>query len=304
MAGWDGDALIFAMQEAFEKTKGISKYGEVASYIPVLEKVDPEYFSLSISYQDKIYSIGDREVKFSIQSISKVISLIMAIELFGKDKVFEFVGMENCDKAFNGLGCVKKIPVNPMVNAGAIVIISMLYEKYREKTIDKFIEFIVNFSGRDDIYLDEEVYSSEIATCAMNRSIVHYLNHLNLIKDDCEEILEQYIKCCSVSANTEAIALMAEKIAMGNGDKVKSSSSSIACAIMATSGMYENTGEYMMRVGIPSKSGVSGIILGSSPGKCGLAVYSPRLNQYGNSYRGVKVMEILSESLNLNIYKG
>lgn len=302
MIKWEMDAIKVALDEMYKQTLSLENRGEVANYIPFLGEVDPKLFCACISADLGNNCIGDMDAKFSIQSVSKVMSLAMALEMYGANMVFEHTGMENSQHAFNDIKSIDQIPSNPFVNAGAITITGLLYDRYGENTAKEVIRFMSNLSGRNDIYIDEEVFNSEMETCSMNRTLVYYLKHLGLIKGNPEKVLEEYIKSCSITTGCETVACIAKILSKGGGGLKKSTATSVVTQ-MAICGMYSKSGEFLMKVGMPAKSGVSGVIMAVVPGGLGVAVYSPRLDEFGNSYRGSKFLELLSEKLELNIFK-
>ncbi len=292
-----------ALDEALDEVLDGENHGNVADYIPVLARVNPNYFSAAVKNSGEIYSSGD-EVIFSIQSVSKVITLVMALEKLGEEVVFNHVGMENSPFAFNDIRTIGSKATNPFVNAGAITTVGLLYNLFKDNTTDEIINFMKDISGYDGIRIDEEVFESEMATCSMNRALAYYLKHLGLIDGDTESVLREYIKTCAITTSCSTLASIAEAIAMDGAEQISEGACSKAMSLMAICGMYNRTGEFLASVGIPAKSGVSGVVMAVVPGKYGICVYSPVLDEFGNSYRGVKFLEILSKKLNLSIFKG
>ncbi len=285
--------ILAALQEAEERTHAYRHHGEIADYIPELARVNPERYSLSYRDVDgKAEDLGEVNGTFSIQSVSKIITLGMALELFGSGKVYEYVGVENGGLPFNDIGCIRDKAVNPMVNAGAITITGLLYKTHGKKTVEKILEEIKRIEGIGEVGIDKDVYRSELATATRNRVLAHYLNDRQLLEGDVEEVLDAYICQCAIDMNTASLAAFGSVLASGgmmpSGKRFWSEDTvNDVISIMATCGMYDHSGDYMLHVGIPSKSGVSGCILAVVPGKCAIAVYSPKLNEAGNSYRGV-----------------
>lgn len=292
-----------ALNEALDEVLAGENLGKVADYIPILASVNPEYFSATLKVGNEIHSIGD-DVTFSIQSVSKVVTLVMALEKFGEDVVFDHVGMENSPFAFNDIRTISDKATNPFVNAGAITMVGLLYDLYKDETTDEIINYMKDISKKDDIDVDEEVFESEMATCSMNRALAYYLKHLGLINGDAESVLREYIRTCAITTSCSTLASIAEAIAMDGAEQISEGACSKAMSLMAICGMYNRTGEFLSTVGVPAKSGVSGVVMAVVPGKYGICVYSPVLDEFGNSYRGVKFLEILSKKLNLSIFKG
>ncbi|WP_025641904.1 glutaminase A [Schnuerera ultunensis] len=295
-----------------EKNKALIKYGQVANYIPLLGNADPKDLGVCIiDNLGNIYSSGIYNKKFTIQSISKVIALMLAIMDKGEEEVFKKVGMEPTDEPFNSLYKLDipygDKPANPMINAGAIVTTSLINGNGEEK-LNRLLEFLRKITGNDTINYNEEVYLSEKTTGNKNKAIAYLLKNKGLIEEKVEDILDIYFKQCSIEMDCQDIAKIGIFLAnkgrvLNTGEKLlDNKTNSTIIAIMTTSGMYDFSGEYAVRVGIPSKSGVSGGILASVPNRLGIGVYGPALDQYGNSIAGYGILKDLSEELNLSIF--
>lgn len=292
--------------EIIESNRYLIKQGKLADYIPALSKVDPNKIGVSIADIDgKTYSSGDWEHKFTIQSISKVLSLMLAILDNGVEEVFNRVDYEGTEEPFNTLfkldlpHTVK--PANPMINAGAIVTSSLIRGSSQEK-FERLIDFYRNITGNNDIDYNREVYRSEKLTGDKNRAMAYLMKSKGFIHGDVEEILDVYFKQCSIEVTALDIAKIGLYIADRTESLDKNKLKRIATSIMSTSGMYNFSGEYSTEVGIPSKSGVGGGIMGTIPNKMGIGVYSPVLDIYGNSIVGYGIMRELSKRLGLSIY--
>ncbi len=295
--------------ECIEKSKKYKGVGEVASYIPELSNVDKDAFALSIvTTSGDVYNFGESEKIFSVQSISKIFTLIMALKDNTIEEVFSKVGTEPTKYEFNSLIPIEQRAANPFINAGAITTTSMIFGKNKEEKFERVIELIDEMSQGGNFSFMEDIYKSEISTTDRNRAIAYYLKSKNIFDQNADEILDLYVRLCAIGANTETLARFGAVLA-NEGFDINSSNLIIpqnivqmTIAQMASCGMYETSGEYLMKVGIPSKSGVGGGILGVVPNKCGICVYSPRLDKSGNSVVGKNLLKILSADLGLNIF--
>ena len=295
-------------QSIVKSEKAIGK-GEVASYIPELLNVDTDTFALSItSTTGDTYSYGEVDKEFSIQSISKILDLLVALNDNTIEEVYAKVGSEPTRYEFNSLVPITNKPANPFINAGAITTSSMIRGMGVDDKFERILDFYKLISGSDKARLMKDIYESEMETSDRNKAISYYLKSKKIFDLDPNEVLDLYIKSCSIGSNVVDLshfgAVLANK---GYGlyetkGLIPESIVSILVSQMSSCGMYENSGRYLMDVGIPSKSGVSGAILGIVPGLCGIAVYSPRLDKTGNSVRGKELLKILSYELDLNIF--
>lgn len=298
----DLQALI---NDLYHKYKDL-KEGHTATYIPELAHADPENFAIVITtVSGEVFFCGDHEVLFSLQSASKPITYGLVLENYGREFILSKVGVEPTGEAFNSIVELEKNthrPYNPMINSGAIAISSLV--KDEEKLIEHFSKYV----GRR-LHYDEKVFLSEKKTAHRNRSIAHLLRHFNVIGDDIEESLDIYFKHCSIMVSTRDLSLIAASLANG-GINPKTQEKALEAkyvgdvlSLMFTCGMYDSSGEWAYSVGIPAKSGVSGGIFGVVPGKMGIAVYSPRIDQKGHSVRGLQVFRELSHKLGLSIFR-
>ena len=296
-----------------ERNKHLAQYGKVADYIPALANANPKDVGICIIDIDGgIYTGGNYNKKFTIQSISKIISLTLAIIDKGEEEVFKKVGMEPTAEPFNSLYRLDLFeferPSNPMINSGAIATTSLIEGKGEEK-FNRLLEFTRKIVQNHNLDYNKEVYLSERATANKNRAIAYLLTDNGLLEEDVEEILDNYFKQCSIEVDCVDLA----KIGIFFGNKCRNLKSkealcdekiaSIIIPIMTTCGMYNFSGEYAVNVGIPSKSGVAGGILAIVPGRYGIGVYGPALDKYGNSIVGYQILKDLSRELNLSIFK-
>ena len=303
------EKVIEKIEQSIKKSEKFCGEGELATYIPELANVDPDGFALSIvTTAGNVYNFGEVDTRFSMQSISKIISLIMALNDNTIHDVFEKVGTEPTKYKFNSLIPIDDKPSNPLINAGAITTASLIVGKDVDEKFERVLNMVKKLSDSEKIKFLEEIYSSEMETTDVNRSIAYYLRSKKIFSLDAEEVLDLYIRNCSIGINATELAHLGAVLANGGADLVTGDEMisretvKIVLAQMASCGMYEESGEFLLNVGIPSKSGVSGAILGIVPGKCGICTYSPRLDASGNSVRGKNLLKILSKDLNLNIF--
>ena len=306
---YNRELICEKLKNAIEKSKDYIGMGEPASYIPELLNVDSDNFAFSlVTTNGDAFNFGDENIVFSIQSISKIIDLIIALTDNNPQDVYEKVGSEPTKYEFNSLVPIGDRAANPFINAGAITTTSMIFGRDNEERFERILNFYQTISDFKESELMEDVFDSEMKTTDRNKAIAYYLKSKNIFTANPDEVLELYIKSCSISSNIEGLATMGAVLAnkgyaVKNRDMlVPESIVQIVVSQMASCGMYENSGDYLMNVGIPSKSGVSGCIVGVVPGVCGLAIYSPRLDKTGNSVRGKELFKIISQDLGLNIF--
>lgn len=285
--------------------------GAVADYIPVLAAVDPELFGLCVAEVDGgLHQAGDAEVVFSIQSISKAFVYALVCERFGHEEVLERVGVNNTGLAFNSVMAVELNaghPRNPMVNAGAITTTAMMPGTTAAEQWQEIASGLSRFAGRP-LELDEVVYRSEAETNLRNRAIGRLLQSYGRIAVDPLEVVDTYTRQCSLQVSARDLAVMGATLADGGvnpltGEQVVSAQvCTDTLAVLASTGMYENSGEWLFEIGLPAKSGVSGGIVAIAPGKGALGAFSPRLDAAGNSVRGQRAAAHLSRTLGLNVF--
>ena len=282
--------------------------GTVADYIPELGKADPAHFGISLATLDgHVYEVGDTQVPFTIQSMSKPFVFALALDTLGAARVESVIGVEPSGDPFNSIRLnAENHPFNPMVNAGAIACSGLIYEAKGEAAFEYIRQALGRFAGRD-LDVDDAVYSSESLTGDRNRAIGYLLRTNAVIRDNVSSVLEVYFRQCAILVNARDIAVMAATLANRGinpvtGDQVMTPYAiSRTLSVMTSSGMYDYAGEWIYRVGIPAKSGVGGGILAALPARLGLGSYSPRLDKHGNSVRGIKVCEALSAHYDLHM---
>lgn len=284
--------------------------GELATYIPELGRANPDEFGICLVTADgRVFETGDCDRAFTIQSISKPFTFGMAIEECGHEQVFERVDVEPSGDAFNSIELQRSTnrPHNPMVNAGAITVTGLLHARHGEKALDHLLDRFSAIAGRR-LVIDEEVYESERRTGHRNRAIGHLLLNFGMVHDEAEAALDLYFKQCSILVTCRDLAMMAATLSnMGCHPITGEAALAMSCvkdvlSVMFTCGMYDYSGQWAYRVGVPAKSGVAGGVMAVVNRQLGVATYSPRLDRYGNSVRGVEVCSDLASQLGLHVF--
>lgn len=298
------------VREAYEKFKTDSS-GKNADYIPYLAKVDSKLFGIAIVTTDnQVLTLGDVDYSFSIQSISKVFTLALAMEELGPDAVFQKVGSEPTGRPFNSPLAVVDMPThtgNPLVNAGAIATTSLISGKDAQEKWNKILNFYSKAAG-EKLKLIDEVYQSEAATNTGNKALSMLLAKYERIYADPFESVDIYTKQCSVGVNTAQLARMGATLANNGvnpatGEQViKREDIPHILSTMAMAGLYDGSGGWAWHVGLPAKSGVGGGIVAIAPGKGAIAVFAPPLDEAGNSVKAQKVIDYVTEKLNYNLF--
>ncbi|MDD2447897.1 MAG: glutaminase A [Tissierellia bacterium] len=297
------------LNDALEHGRKYISEGNIATYIPELSKVDKNFLGVSIVTTDgKEYHAGDWQQEFTMQSISKTISLIFALEHIGADVIFTKVGMEPSGDPFNSivkLETKSAMPSNPLINAGAIAVAGLIADRYE---FEEFLRFVRLVCGRDTIVVDENVYNSENGAGKLNRSIAYLLQSNGVLEADVEKALSFYFKMCSLNINTFDLANYAAILANGGKDVrsgiqlINKPVLQIVKSLMVTCGLYDGSGEFAIRVGMPAKSGVGGGILALAQNNMGICVFGPALDVHGNSTGGYQILEYLSKELDLHYF--
>lgn len=305
--------LSEALKAFVDEAKMFAEKGKVADYIPALGKANLNDLSIAIHFPDgNCESAGDIEKKFTLQSISKVISLALVLMDRGPDYVFERVGMEPTGDPFNSIAKLETMvptkPLNPMINAGALVVTHMIKGDTVNDRLERLLSFVRDLAGDPTISYSEEVARSEFETSHLNRALCYFLKQHHIIDEDIEQLMDLYTKQCAIEMNCFNMAQIGLVFAMDGADPVSGKQimpkniARICQTFMVTCGMYNASGEFAIKVGIPAKSGVSGGILGTVPGRMGIGIFGPALDEKGNSITGIKLMELLSEHYNLSIF--
>ena len=283
--------------------------GKVATYIPELGKADPHQLGIVMNplIGEKI-CLGDYDVRFTMQSVSKVIMLIVALEVCGLKAVFRKVGMEPSGEAFDSLvelDVNNSKPYNPLINSGALAVCGLLLP---EVSFQDMVRYTRNVCADPDIELNNDVFDSEMKTCSRNRSIAYLLESKGIITTDVEDTLRFYTKMCSMNVTAESLANLAVILANDGVDEetgrrfMSSRTARIVKTLMLTCGMYDGSGAFAIKVGIPTKSGVGGGLLSVSDKRAGLGVFGPALDPQGNSIAGCKLLREISNELRLNLF--
>lgn len=291
------------LENAIRIGKGVIRYGSVASYIPELAKADKNKLGICLYTIDgNQFETGNTEDRFTIQSISKVMALCLALETFGAEFVFDHVGVEPSGEAFNSLVELdnrSNRPFNPMINSGAITVASLLVNHYSIEDMQKYMQEVCE---DPEIAIDEAVFQTEMATCARNKAIAYLLKSKDIIDTDVEESVTFYTKMCSMSVNARDLArfgllLANDGVQLSTGKRLISSQTvRMVQTIMLTCGMYDGSGEFALRTGIPTKSGVGGGLLSVSKKKMGIGIYGPSLEQKRKLYRRLRIVGIYFRS--------
>ncbi len=285
--------------------------GAVADYIPELARVDADGFGIAVATTEgRLWSFGDAEAEFTIQSVSKCVSFCLALELLGRDRVFEAVGVEPSGDAFNAIvfDPYTQRPFNPMVNAGAITIAGLLRQALGDRAEAEMLDRFSRAAGRP-LRISDAVYVSERDTGHRNRAIAHLLLNVGALEGPVEPALDLYFRQCSILVNAMDLARIGATLS--NIGKNPQSGDYVfdlgavrdTLAVMFTCGMYDYSGHWALDVGIPAKSGVGGGILGVVNRQLGIGTYSPRLDPKGNSIRGLEVFRRLADDLGLHAFE-
>ena len=298
------------VREAYDKFKTDTS-GKNADYIPYLAQVDSKLFGVAIvSTDNQVITLGDINYSFSIQSISKVFSLALAMEEIGPEKVFAKVGSEPTGRAFNSVFAVADMPThtgNPLVNAGAISTVSLISGNNPDEKWNKILNFYSRAAGEKLVLIDE-VYKSEAATNTGNKALSMLLAKYERIYSNPFESVDVYTKQCSVGVNVAQLARMGATLANNGrnpatGEQViKAEDVPYILSTMTMAGLYDGSGGWAWHVGLPAKSGVGGGIVAVVPGKGAIAVFAPPLDEAGNSVKAQKVIEYVARKLDLNLF--
>jgi glutaminase len=298
------------IKDIYLELKNVDDIGKIADYIPELGNVNDKNFGVSITTIDReSFGVGDYEKKFSIQSISKILSLTLAYKLEG-EALWERVDVEPSGNPFNSLQQLesdKGIPRNPFINAGAIVISDILVGHLKNPKED-FLEFCKEISENPDLNYSEKVAQSEKKTGFRNRALCNFIKSFGNIKNDTEKVLDFYFHICSLRMSCKDLShiflyLTDDNFISQKGNRILTMSQAKRInAIMLTCGFYDESGEFAFRVGLPGKSGVGGGIVAIHPDKYCITVWSPKLNKKGNSYKGMLFLEKFTTKTESSIF--
>ena len=298
------------LAEIYQEIGCYAGVGQQATYIPELSKVDPDRYGICLhTLRGAEYFMGDSDMRFSIQSISKVFSMAMGFSFEG-EKLWKRIGVEPSGSAFNSiiqLELEKGIPRNPLINAGALVMTDVLLSHLKNPE-EEYLEFVRLLSGAPDMQYDERMAVSEREHGYLNAAIANMLKYYGNIENDIERVLMFYFRQCSIGMScrelSRAFISFADHSRAFSFGNVSLTSSQVKRmnAIMQTCGFYDEAGEFSFLVGLPGKSGVGGGIAAICPQKYAVAVWSPRLNKKGNSVMGMKALELLTTKTEVSIF--
>ena len=284
--------------------------GEVATYIPELSKANPDDFGVCLVTSDgRVFAAGDCDRPFTIQSISKPFTFGMAIDELGQERVLQRVGVEPSGDAFNSIELQpgSNRPFNPMVNAGAITVTALLQAQHGAGALAHLLDRFSAIAGRR-LEIDQAVYESERRTGHRNRAIAHLLLNFGIVHEEAEAALDLYFQQCSILVTCRDLAMMGATLSnMGCHPLTGKPALSIASvkdvlSVMFTCGMYDYSGQWVYRVGVPAKSGVAGGVVAVVNRQLGIGTYSPRLDRFGNSARGIEACADLASQLGLHVF--
>ena len=313
LPGYTEADIKAALQAAYDKYKDLQE-GKNADYIPALAKVDSKIYGIALVTTDgKVYTTGDVDSKVSIQSISKVFTMAKVIEDQGPDAIVKRIGVDATGMRFNSIVAVEFAQkalggpeINPLVNPGAITATSMVKEgSGRDEVWKTILDYHSDFAGRP-LDVDQEVFKSEAATNQRNQAIGQLMYAYEFIKSNPQQATDVYTEQCAIAVNAKDLAVMAGTLANGGKNPVTgkqvlaTANVPKVLAVMATAGLYDDSGKWYYRTGLPAKSGVGGGIIAVSPGKFGIAVVSPPLDDAGNSVRAQKAIADVSNALGGN----
>jgi glutaminase len=304
------DEVRRVVTEAYERYRHNTD-GTVADYIPVLAQASPDAFGIAVvGARGRSFEIGDVDTPFSIQSVSKPFVFALVCEAIGYGEARRHLGVNSTGFPFDSLMAVElnaERTMNPLVNAGAMATTSLVPGDTADAKWERLRTGLSRFAGRE-LSVNDEVYASESATNLRNQGIAHLLQSYGRLYFDPDAATDVYTKQCSLEVTVHDLAVMAATLSNGGVNPVTGEAVVLpgvcrrVLAVMATAGLYELSGDWLYEVGMPGKSGVSGGIVTVSPGKGGLATYSPPLDAAGNSVRGQLVTKFLAERLGLNLF--
>ncbi|AYC06256.1 glutaminase B [Vibrio cholerae] len=294
-----------------EEVRPLTSKGIVADYIPALAKVPSEKLGIAVfTNQGEVITAGDAQEGFSIQSISKVLSLTLAMGLYQPDELWSRVGKEPSGQAFNSLIQLEMehgIPRNPFINAGAIVVCDMLQSRLSAPR-QRLLEFVRQLSGEPLIAYDKVVAASEMMHSDRNAAIAYLMRSFGNFHNEVIPVLHNYFHACALKMSCVELAktfsyLANKGVSVVTGETVITPTQSKQTnALLATCGLYDGAGEFAYRVGMPGKSGVGGGIIAVVPGEMTIAVWSPALDQSGNSLAGTRALELLAQRIGRSIF--
>jgi len=305
-----GGPIDAAVKAAYEKFKDLNE-GKNADYIPALAKVPSNYFGIAVvTPQGKAYTAGDIAPTFSIQSISKVFTMALVFQQSGEDTVEDAVGVDATGQVFNSIVAIEQFrgkEMNPLVNPGAIATTGTVKGANADDIWAKILGIHSDFAGRQ-LSVNQEVYKSESDTNQRNRAISMLMSAYERFPTDPAQAVDLYTRQCSIAVDAKDLGVMAATLANGGKNPVtgkqvvESRHVPRILAVMATAGLYDDSGKWLFHTGLPGKSGVGGGLIAVSPGKFGIGTFSPPLDAAGNSLRGQRAIAAISDALGGNPY--
>ena len=300
------------LEQLVETCRAYTAQGRVASYIPELAKSDPNALGVYVTGSEGKYSwAGDCRQKFTLQSIVKPILLLQALLDNGVEAVQSRVGVEATGKPFDAINAgdqaLDSRNLNPMVNMGAIVMCTLIHGDSYEERFRRLLELTSRLAG-EELGVNEAVYRSEKSHGSKNRALAYLLKSYGLLEGNVEEVLDCYFRACSIQVDCRSLSHIGAvlsnrgRLPMSNQKIFPAKFSRYVNAILMTCGMYDGSGEFAIRVGVPAKSGVSGGIMAVVPTRMGIGIYAPALDRKGNSLAGIQLLERLSRELYLSIF--
>ena len=300
------------LERLLEECRPYTKDGRVADYIPELAKSDPDALGVYVIGSEGKHSwAGDCHQKFTLQSVVKPILLLQALLDNGVEHVQNRVGVEATGKPFDAINAgdrsLDSRHINPMVNMGAIVMCTLIHGDSYEERFQRLLELTGRLAG-EELTVDEAVYRSEKGHGSKNRALAYLLKSYGLLEDDVEDVLDCYFRACSIQVDCRALANIGAvlsnrgRLPVSNQRIFPSHLARYVNAILMTCGMYNGSGEFAIRVGVPAKSGVGGGIMAVVPTRMGIGIYAPALDKVGNSLAGIQLLERLSRELYLSIF--
>ncbi len=299
------------LEEIISEVRPLTRQGKVADYIPALADVEPDQLGIAICTPGgECYQAGDATTRFSVQSISKVLSLTVALTLYEDAEIWQRVGKEPSGQAFNSLVQLELEqgkPRNPFINAGALVMCDLLESRLTAPR-QRMLEFVRCLAQQDDILYDRAVARSEYEHSARNAAIAWLMKSFGNFNNDVSKVMETYFHYCSLAMSCNELARTF--LYLANQGRTQDNRRAVISprqarqvnALMMTSGMYDGAGEFAWRVGMPAKSGVGGGIVAVIPGEMSIAVWSPALDRSGNSLAGTALLEKLSDRLGRSVF--
>ena len=301
------------LEQLLEDCRPYTKQGRLASYIPELTKANADDLGIYLLNGDgKYFCGGEWEKKFTIQSVVKPILLLLALMDNGEEYVRSRVGVEATGKPFDAINVTDQTlmsrHLNPMVNMGAIVMCSLIRGDSYEERFRRILELTRKLASNPEVRMDEQVYRSEKQTGNKNRALAFMLKSYGLLDADVEEVLDCYFRACSISVDSRDLAHIGLILANRGRNPVTGEElfparyARFVNAVLVSCGMYDGSGDFAIRVGVPAKSGVGGGIMAVVPARMGIGIFSPALDAKGNSVAGTRLLEQLSENMNLSIF--